>query len=81
MATVTQDLVKMAAAVGSVQSLVLLLNQSTIRNDADELEESVDNGLHKAAQYGHVGVVDMLLEQYPEESKPYCVSALIKATM
>jgi hypothetical protein len=47
-----QPLVKLAARVGKPETLRHLLDQPTVREDADELEESIDNALKVSWLFG-----------------------------
>ncbi|KAI8465883.1 MAG: hypothetical protein J3K34DRAFT_76201 [Monoraphidium minutum] len=76
-----QDLIKLASRVGVVDSLAHLLNQTTVKDDEDELEEAVDNALKVGAEEGRYEIVDHVLSSYPQQAKAPCPAALIKATM
>ena len=76
-----EELVKLAARVGNADSLRLLLTQPTIADDADELEEAVENALKVAAEEGREAAVEYLVTAHPALCKAPCPAATLRATM
>ncbi|GBF88260.1 hypothetical protein Rsub_00972 [Raphidocelis subcapitata] len=78
-----QELVKLAASVGKPETLRHLLEQPTVRDDDEELEESIENALKVAAEEGKEAIVEFILsnKNYSALAKGPCPAAVIKATM
>jgi hypothetical protein len=67
--------------VGNAESLHHLMEQPTVKEDADELEESVENALKVAAVEGKEAIIDYVLANHSALAKGPCPAALVRATM
>ncbi|KAF8067327.1 hypothetical protein HT031_002375 [Scenedesmus sp. PABB004] len=74
-----QGLVMSAAEGGNKAVFELLFAQKVLRDDPEELDEAVGNGLKVAAEMGQEAIVDWLLARHKKLAKAHCKAAVFRA--